>query len=57
VHENIRIAGNHFDGAGIFAKNVKGLTITGNSSSSGSIPLKLADSCSETKVEKNEQKK
>ena len=35
----------------------KGLTITGNSSSSGSIPLKLADSCSETKVENNEQKK
>jgi hypothetical protein len=30
VHENIRILDNDFDGGGISAKGVKGLTITGN---------------------------
>lgn len=53
VHENIRIQDNFFDGGGISAKNVKGLTITGNRSPGGSIPLHLQPSCSEVKQEDN----
>jgi hypothetical protein len=50
VHENIRITGNDFDGAGVSAKNVRGLTVTGNRSPGGAIPLKLDPSCTGTKV-------
>ncbi len=35
VHENIRIEGNTFTGAGIFAKCVHGLTVTGNTVTGG----------------------
>lgn len=54
VHENIRIIGNHFDGAGISAKSVKGLTVDDNRSSDRKLPIHLDDSCTETKVGNNE---
>lgn len=57
VHENIRIIDNFFDGSGVSAKNTKGLTITGNRSADGVIPIKLENSCSETKIENNERGK
>ena len=54
VHENIRIVDNVFEGeSGISAKNVKGLTVTGNHSSKGHLQVKLAPSCTGTKVEGN----
>jgi Right handed beta helix region len=53
AHENIRITGNLFDGAGVSAMSVKGLTVTGNRSPGGAIPLKLDHSCTGTKVENN----
>lgn len=56
VHKNIRIENNLFDGAGISAKNVQGLIVTGNRSPDGIIPLHIADSCSEVKVEHNDAK-
>jgi hypothetical protein len=56
VHENIRIIGNHFDGAGITARGVKELTVTGNRSPGGSIPIHLEPSCTETRVEDNQSK-
>jgi hypothetical protein len=47
VHENIRIEGNTFTGAGIFAKCVRGLTVIGNMSTAGGmVGLELHD-CSE----------
>jgi hypothetical protein len=54
VHENIRITDNHFDGAGVSARSVKGLTVTGNRSPGGAIPIKLGRSCTGTKIEDNE---
>ena len=58
VHENIRIVDNVFEGdGGVSARSVKGLTVTGNRSSHGSIPVTLAPSCTETKVENSDQKK
>jgi hypothetical protein len=54
VHENIRITGNFFDGAGVSAKSVRGLTVTGNRSPGGPIPVKLDPSCTGTKVGNNE---
>jgi len=53
VHENIRIVDNVFDGADVSAKNVKGLTVAGNRSTQGPLQVKLAPSCTETKVEGN----
>lgn len=55
VHQNIRILDNFFDGAGISAHHVKGLTITGNRSPSGKIPLKLAPTCTEVETKDNER--
>lgn len=40
VHENIRIEGNTFTRAGISAKSVKGLTVTGNRATEGRLELK-----------------
>ena len=54
VHENIRIINNHFDGAGISARSVRGLAVTGNRSPGGAIPVKLGDSCTGIKVEDND---
>lgn len=51
VHENIRIIDNHFEGAGLSAKSVKGLTVTGNHSPGGVIPILLDPSCSGTRIE------
>jgi len=57
VHENIRITDNYFDGAGMSAKSVKRLTVTGNSSPGGPIPIRLEPTCTETKVENNDRRK
>ncbi len=56
VHENIRITGNFFDGAGVSAHHVRGLAITGNRSPSGSIPLKLAPTCTRVEARDNDRK-
>ncbi len=56
VHENIRIIDNHLDGAGVSAKNVKGLTMKGNSSPDGSIPIHLDPSCTDTQVENHQSR-
>ena len=57
VHENIRITDNYFDGAGVSAKSVKGLTVTGNRSPGGAMQIRLEPTCTETKVENNDRKK
>ena len=53
VHENIRIEDNFFDGAGVSARGVKGITVIGNRSPSGNVSVNVQKSCSEVKVEKN----
>jgi hypothetical protein len=57
VHENIRITDNWFDGAGVSAKSVKGLSVTGNRSPGGTIQIRLDPTCTGTKVEDNEGRK
>jgi hypothetical protein len=57
VHENIRILDNHFDGAGVSAKSVRGLTIKGNRSSGADLSIRLDPSCTETEVGDNESVK
>lgn len=57
IHENIRIIDNEFDGAGINAKGVRNLTITGNRSAGGPIPISLDRSCTDVTVRNNEQVK
>jgi len=52
VHENIRIEGNLFENAGINAKSVKGLVITGNKFTSGDVKIH-AEGCSELVTAKN----
>jgi hypothetical protein len=55
VHDNIRITGNVFrEGAGISAHHAARLTITGNTSPDGEIPIKLAPNCTEVTVEHEE---
>ena len=56
VHENIRITDNWFDGAGVSAKSVKRLSVTGNRSPGGAIPIRLDPTCTETQVESNDRK-
>ncbi len=56
VHENIRIENNFFDGAGVSAKSVRGLTVTGNRTPGGSLPVSVAPSCSEVTVKNNATK-
>jgi len=46
VHENIRIEGNVFDNADIWAKSVKGLVITGNKAVSGKVNVRT-EACSD----------
>lgn len=53
VHENIRIVDNHFEGAGVSATGVKGLTVTGNRSADGAVQIKLDPSCTATRIETN----
>jgi hypothetical protein len=48
---------NYFDGAGVSAKSVKGLTVTGNSSPGGNIQIRQDPTCTGTKVENNDSKK
>ena len=56
MHENIRIENNFFDGAGVSAKSVRGLTVTGNRTPGGSLPVSAAPSCSEVTVKDNAAK-
>ncbi len=56
VHENIRIIDNYFEGAGVTAKSVRGLTVTGNRSPGGTIPIELEISCTDARLENNHQK-
>jgi hypothetical protein len=53
VHENIRICGNYFDGGGISARSVKGLTITGNRFSAKTLPIQHS-ACTQVTIDKNE---
>jgi hypothetical protein len=54
VHENIRIENNRFEeGAGISAHHVKGLTIRGNRTDRGPLPLHLAPGCSDVTRDEN----
>lgn len=52
VHRNIRIEGNFFQGGGISAKSVQGLTVSGNRFS-GDV-LVATQACSDVKVENNQ---
>lgn len=52
VHENIRILDNFFDGDGVSAKSVKGLTITGNRFTSKSLPVRQT-ACTDVVIENN----
>jgi hypothetical protein len=54
IHENIRIIDNDFDRAGVSAMGARNLTITGNRSAGGPLPIKLDPSCTVTKVGNNE---
>lgn len=56
VHENIRIIGNHFEGAGVSASGVKGLTVTGNRSTGEPIRIKLDPSRTANHVSDNSSK-
>jgi hypothetical protein len=57
IHENIRIIDNVFVQTVVKAKGVRKLTITGNKSADGPLALTLDPSCTELKIENNEQKK
>jgi hypothetical protein len=57
VHENIRIIDNGFTGAGIDAVGVRNLTISGNRSAAGALPIRIDPSCTEVKIENNGQGK
>jgi len=53
VHENIRILGSSFDGGGVSAKSVQGLTVRGNRFSATSLPVQTS-ACTRVAIEKNE---
>lgn len=55
VHENIRIEGNVFDNADIWAKSVKGLVINGNKSVSGKVNVRT-EACTDVINENNSSK-
>ena len=57
IHENIRIIDNDFDRAGVSAMGASNLTITGNRSAGGPLPIKIDHSCTEVKIEGNNDKK
>ena len=55
VHQNIRIEGNFFDGGGVSARSVKGLTVVNNRSTGGNVPVNT-QACTEVKAENNQQR-
>ncbi len=57
IHENIRIIDNYFDRAGVSAMGVRNLTITGNRSAGGLVPINLDPSCTDVTVRNNDQDK
>ena len=57
IHENIRIIDNDFDRAGVNAMGARNLTITGNRSAGGPLPIKIDRSCTDVKIENNEPRK
>ena len=56
IHENIRIIDNNFDRAGVNATGARNLTITGNRSAAGPLPIRIDRSCTEVKIGDNEGK-
>jgi hypothetical protein len=56
IHENIQIIDNDFNGAGVNAMGARNLTITGNRSTGGALPIRIEPSCTNVKVENNEHK-
>ncbi|MEI6178227.1 MAG: right-handed parallel beta-helix repeat-containing protein, partial [Verrucomicrobiota bacterium] len=56
IHQNIRIIDNHFDGAGVNATGARKLTITGNRSAVGPLPIRIDRSCTEVKIGSNMEK-
>lgn len=54
VHENIRILDNLFEGGGVSARSVKGLTVTGNRFTGDSLPVQTAG-CTDVVAERNEK--
>jgi hypothetical protein len=52
VHENIRIVDNFFEGGGVSARSVKGLTITGNRFTANTLPVQQ-EACTEVKMDGN----
>lgn len=53
VHENVRILDNTFENAGVSAKSVKGLAVTGNQSVHSPLKVDVDASCTEVRVENN----
>jgi hypothetical protein len=53
VHENIRILDNSFNGGGVSAKCIKGLTIAGNRFSAKTLPVTQA-ACTDVVIENNQ---
>ena len=56
IHENIRIIDNNFDHAGVNAKGARNLTISGNRSVGGPLPIRIDRSCTEVKIGDNKEK-
>lgn len=53
VHEQVRILDNDFDGGGVSAKSVKGLTITNNRFAAKSLPVQHT-ACPDRVIENNQ---
>jgi hypothetical protein len=56
VHETIRIEGNLFEGGGVSARSVKGLTVAGNRFTGASLPVQTV-ACTDVVLERNEKAK
>jgi hypothetical protein len=57
VHENIRITDNDFVQAEVNAKGARKVSITGNRSPDGRVPITIDASCTELTIENNEPSK
>jgi len=54
VHENIRIVDNSFDGGGVQARGVGGLSVTGNKSTKGPLKVSVDASCTDVNIDKEQ---
>jgi hypothetical protein len=57
IHENIRIIDNLFERAGVSAVGARNLTITGNRSAAGPIPITIDPSCTDVELGNNGPRK